>query len=229
MPILNPEESCRIVVPSPTSELLKNLKRSMSMLKKALYRVVRNNYHDRSQYPKVFFEIEKIINSILSWIDGYKNFVRLHNFSILLGFLIRDLSDLISQLIQVCKPVPGKKMVSKKKQIKAFEKKIDPILENIANFLAKLKNSATDISIKLEKWLIDEFKVFSTQIQEIKKKYHFQKEARRPIFFRVLIKKSIRNSLITRIVFDLKLLINSRIIHMPPAIKNLVKEMENTR
>jgi len=55
MPILYPEEPCRIVVPSPTSELLLNLKRSMSMLKKALYRVVRNNYHDRSQYPEIFF------------------------------------------------------------------------------------------------------------------------------------------------------------------------------
>jgi len=83
---------------------------------------------------KFFFEIEKIINSILSWIDGFKIFAGLQNFSIMLGLLVRDLSDLISQLIEICKPAPGKK-VSKKKQIKAFEKKIDPILENIASFL----------------------------------------------------------------------------------------------
>jgi hypothetical protein len=75
-------------------------------------------------------------------------------------------------------------MVRQKKQIKALRKKIDPILENIANFLAKLKNSATDISIQLEKWLIDEFKVFSTQIQEIKKQYHFQKR-REDLYFSV--------------------------------------------
>ncbi|KPA17990.1 hypothetical protein MHK_001805 [Candidatus Magnetomorum sp. HK-1] len=66
----------------------------------------------------------------------------------MLGFLIRDLSDLISQLIEVCKPAPGKK-VSKRKQIKAFEKKIDPILEN--NVLMSLKKPIlVDLCVKIE-------------------------------------------------------------------------------
>jgi hypothetical protein len=33
------------------------------MLEKALNRVARRNYHDRSQYPEIFFKIETSLNT----------------------------------------------------------------------------------------------------------------------------------------------------------------------
>ena len=46
----------------------------LSKLEKALNRVARRNYHDRSQYPEIFFEIETSLDSVHAWMKNYKYF-----------------------------------------------------------------------------------------------------------------------------------------------------------
>ena len=44
------------------------------MLKKTLERLARQNYHSRSQYPEIYFEIEDTICSVKLWIEEHRIF-----------------------------------------------------------------------------------------------------------------------------------------------------------
>ncbi|MBF0453162.1 MAG: hypothetical protein HQK75_20850 [Candidatus Magnetomorum sp.] len=222
MPILNPpKEACRVVIPNPPFELLNNLKRSICMLKKVLYRVARNNYY---QYPDIFFEIEETLDSISTWINDYKNFAVLHNFSIMLGILIQKLSDVISQLIHICKPANGKKRVSKEKQVRAFRKSIDLILENIAEFLEKLKINSTDISIELEKWIKDEFKIFSSKVHEICKKVSISKRGEKTYVFPCADRETYMLLVNDRKRFRIEVVDQLKKLHLSNCLKNSVRQ-----
>ena len=49
-----------------------NVKRILTMLEKALERVLRRNYFNRNQYPQLAFEIEEQISVLRGWIQDYQ-------------------------------------------------------------------------------------------------------------------------------------------------------------
>jgi hypothetical protein len=63
-----------------------------------LNRVARRNYHDRSQYPEVFFEIETSLNSVCAWIKNYKYFCNYKISIAMLGLHIEEIGHLIKRL-----------------------------------------------------------------------------------------------------------------------------------
>ncbi len=81
------------------------------MLEKALNRGARRNYHDRSQYPEVFFEIETILDSIHAWIKNFKFFCNFKISIAMLGLHIEEIGQLIKRLTMTCSPEKGKKKV----------------------------------------------------------------------------------------------------------------------
>jgi hypothetical protein len=75
-----------------------NILRILSMLEKALNRVARRNYHDRSQYPEVFFEIETSLNGVRAWIKNFKYFCNFKISIAMLGLHIEEIGQLITFL-----------------------------------------------------------------------------------------------------------------------------------
>jgi len=142
------------------NEILNNIMRGLTMLEKALNRLMRNNYYDRSQYPPIFFLIEILISSIREWISGYKSFSGTKNFSFLSSLLLSELHDMVDELIHTINSEKGKKQISKKQKDtakKSFRKKFDSILDKIASGIESLENYDTDMSEQLEKYVEQSF------------------------------------------------------------------------
>jgi hypothetical protein len=110
------------------NDKLNNIMRILTMLEKLLNRLLRRNYYNPNQYPPIVQEIEEALNNLRSWIQGYKNFACLPGFILIVGLAIKDLGDMIEQLMAVCEPLAGKKRIKKSKK---FESRL-----NFANRLS---------------------------------------------------------------------------------------------
>ena len=163
-----------------------NILRILTMLEKALNRLLRHNYYNRSQYPQLIQEIEEALNKLRSWIQDYKNFTCLCGFNLLLGLVIKDCGDMIAQLMAVCKPLPGKKQMKKKhwnqEQI-ALCQSIDSMLEHIAKYLNKPINNDTLIAVALEKALQKAFEKHCLKKHKRKIKFSLSKRGKKTYLF----------------------------------------------
>jgi hypothetical protein len=92
---------------------LDNAKRTLTMLEKALERVLRSNYYNRNQYPQIAFEIKEQINTLRGWIQDYQIYSALQGFFLQVGLAIKDLESKINQLKALCHPAAGKKRIKK--------------------------------------------------------------------------------------------------------------------
>ena len=95
-----------------------NIKRSLTMLAKALERLARLNYFNRKQYPAIILKIEDTINKIRTWINNHEIFACSDVFYKTVSLFIADLGLLINQLWEKCKPKPGKRRVGKERRIR---------------------------------------------------------------------------------------------------------------
>lgn len=93
-----------------------NILRTLTMLEKALERLLRQNYHQRCQYPPIVLEIEEAFNNLRAWIQDYKIYVCLRGYDLLLSVIIKELGDITGILITESKPVAGKKAIKKNKK-----------------------------------------------------------------------------------------------------------------
>lgn len=100
---------------------LANILRILTMLEKAIERLLRQNYNQRCQYPAIVLEIEEAFNNLRAWIQDYKIFSCLGVFNSLLGITLKELGDMIGQLIAESKPVAGKKAIKKNKKNNSTE------------------------------------------------------------------------------------------------------------
>ncbi len=62
-----------------------NLLRALTMLKKAISRLVRRTYRTRSQYPDLFSMIEQAIVRLRAWIQKHRLFAARPAFQVVLG------------------------------------------------------------------------------------------------------------------------------------------------
>jgi len=132
-----------------------NVKRILTMLEKALERILRRNYYNRDQYPQIAFEIEEQIAILRGWIQDYQLYSALASFHVQVGLAMKDLESKISQLMALCTPSAGKKRIKKTQQIQEHAelcKSIDAMLEHIASYLEKWQSN-TVIGIELENGL----------------------------------------------------------------------------
>jgi hypothetical protein len=97
---------------------LDNAKRILTMLEKALERVLRRNYYNRNQYPQLAFEIEEQINILRGWIQEYQLYSALPNFCLQVGVAMKDLESKIEQLMALCTPSAGKQRIKKNSKFK---------------------------------------------------------------------------------------------------------------
>ncbi len=145
---------------SVNAETLKNILRILCMLEKELNRIARRNYHNRNQYPEIFFQTESCLNTLRSWITKYSAFCSVPVFSELMGVCLKEISELIGELIIACNPVKGKKAVKKARLIperKRLEKSADDMIDNIIKYITALETDETLIEAELAKALSEEF------------------------------------------------------------------------
>ncbi len=86
------------------NEAGENLLRGLTMLKKAVGRLVRRTYSARSRYPDLFFEIEGVMNRLRNWIQEHRLFAGLPAFQVVLVEQLTRLGDVIAQLQERCRP-----------------------------------------------------------------------------------------------------------------------------
>lgn len=147
-------------------DLINNLLRTLTMLEKAIERVGRRNYHNPSQYPEIFLEIDNAINKTREWTQNYRNFSLFSTFSLLLGMCLKELGELIGQLMVICKPLAGKKEVKKSRPIleqSTLFQSIERMLDHIGNYLNELKITETLMSRKIEEALLKAFEKHCSQ------------------------------------------------------------------
>jgi hypothetical protein len=126
------------------------------MLEKALDRLARRNWHGRSQYPEIVIETENTVSSVRAWIRNNRPFSFFMTFHILLNIFISELTYLINQLTETCRPAPGKKAVRKSRRLREQTnlcKDIDRMVGHMSEYLNFPENE-TLISIKLEQALV---------------------------------------------------------------------------
>ena len=153
---------------------LNNLLRSLTMLENAIERIGRQNYYNRSQYPEPFLDIEEAMKNIRSWIETYRIFSSIPLFIILLGLCIKELGELIKQLMLICKPLPGKKEQKRSYRIDAQRKichSIENMLERLSTYLNQLKSVNTLMSSKIEEALKKAFENHFVKSHQKKKRY----------------------------------------------------------
>ncbi len=145
---------------SADAELVKNILRILCMLEKELNRIARRNYHNRRQYPEIFFQTESHLNALRSWIKKFGAFCGVPVFSEVPGVCLKEVSELIGQLIIVCTPAKGKKGVKKARltrERRRLEKSADDMTEHMIKYLTKSETDETPIKIELGKALSEAF------------------------------------------------------------------------
>ncbi len=80
-------------------EIVENILRILTLLEQRLNQVARKNYHNRSQYPEIFFEIELSLHAVRAWIQDFRFFCGVATFSPLLIISIEELSVLIESFL----------------------------------------------------------------------------------------------------------------------------------
>jgi hypothetical protein len=90
-----------------------NVKRILTMLEKALERILRRNYYNRDQYPQIAFEIEEQIAVLRGWIQDYQLYSSLASFRLQVGLAMKELESKIGQLMALGTPSAGKKRIKK--------------------------------------------------------------------------------------------------------------------
>lgn len=141
----------------------------ITLLEKALNRLMRRNYYGQNQYPEIAKEIEKSLNTLRSWIHDYKIYGCLSAFCLQLSVAIKELGEIVEQLIAVCKPLPGKRAAGKK-QVSEEQmnicRSIDSMLAHIASYLDKTDAPNTIIGNAMERALQKAFKEYCTKKHE---------------------------------------------------------------
>ena len=152
------------------ANLLTDILRIICMLEKELNRIARRNYHNRGQYPEIFFQIEIMLNGMRSWIKMYRLLYNVPMFSSLLIGCLKEISLYIGELIILCIPVKGKKGVKQARLIqerKRLEKLADDMLKNIEKCLSKSKPTETEFEFKADEALLKAFEKHFSKNHEI--------------------------------------------------------------
>ncbi|MCP4111880.1 MAG: hypothetical protein GY749_41190 [Desulfobacteraceae bacterium] len=172
------------------AEILANILRILCMLEKELNRIARRNYFNRNQYPEIFFQAESCLNSLRSWITKYSVFCDVPVFSELMGVCLKEISDLIGQLIIVCTPVKGKKGVGKARLIRErerLEKSADDMIRHIIKYITGLETDETLIETELAKALAETFEKHCSREHEEAVRLSVSSRGENLIFFPGLI------------------------------------------
>jgi len=120
--------------------ILNNFFRCLTMLEKALERLARHNFHNRSQYPEIYSDIENALCSVRVWIEGHRLFSGFATFQNLLTVFITSLADQIRELIRTCRPVRGKKAGKKSLRQRQGERLCGSIYSMICHLLRYPEN-----------------------------------------------------------------------------------------
>ena len=169
-----------------------NVKRCLTMLAKALDRVARKNFYNRKQYPEIFFEIEKIIIKIRTWLANHEIFKGSDEFYQSLGSFMVELTILINEFWKIWEPKPGKRREKKERRIREQNKlfkSINSMVENIIGFLKDIKSNDTLIGIAVGKGMEKSFDKDIIEYFKKKLKILFPKEERKHTFSLTMILK----------------------------------------
>ena len=128
-----------LAIANTNASSLTDILRILSMLEKAFDRLVRLNYHRRSQYPEIVLEIESALATLRSWINNYGIFSGTDAFNRAFGLWAETVGMLIADLITECSPVKGKRRVKKPRLIYQQENLRKTINAYVYKFWQKFK------------------------------------------------------------------------------------------
>ncbi|KPA13712.1 hypothetical protein MHK_006080 [Candidatus Magnetomorum sp. HK-1] len=154
---------------APNNFVLNSL-RTLTMLEKAIDRLIRQNFFNENQVPVIVQTLKSTIVETRIRTLSYKSFGNVPSFIALVISSIKDLTKLVGDLIQSCPCGSGKKQQSNKRKEADCKKLID----TIDKMLTKLKsyfspeNTGILMAEKISDSFFSEFKKWSEEhIQEL--------------------------------------------------------------
>ena len=141
-------------------EITENILRILTLLEQRLNQVARKNYHNRSQYPEIFFEIESSLHAIRTWIQDFRFFCGVATFGPMLIVCIEELSVLIESFFDMATPMKGKKKTKRNILFQEQKRKRESIRKMLNHVKKKVENiDSCDASIgcELEEALVKSF------------------------------------------------------------------------
>jgi hypothetical protein len=142
-------------------EILTDIFRILTFLEQRLNQLARKSYHNRSQYPEAFFEIESALHAIKSWAWEWRCFCGVATFGVMLIVSLEELSILMESFLDVETPVKGKKRTKRSRLAKEQKKAMESVRKMLDHAKKKLKSMdacATSVGWELEEAVVKSFK-----------------------------------------------------------------------
>ena len=143
---------------APNNFVLNSL-RTLTMLEKAIARLIRQNYLHENQVPEIVKILQSTITETRMRILSYKSFGNVPSFITLVTTSIEELSKLVEDLILFCPCGSGKKQQSKKRKeadCKKLTNSIKGMLITLKSYFSYEK-TGTEMAEKLSDYFIAEF------------------------------------------------------------------------
>ena len=175
-----------LAIADTNASSLTNILRSLSMLEKCFDRLVRKNYHRRSQYPGIVIEIESALKTLRSWVKKFGIFCGTDAFNRAFGLWSETIGNLIADLVTECSPVNGKKQTKKYRLIceqQNLRKSIKNMLNHIKEYIRELQPVVTSVSVEIEKALIKKLAMPCSVADEQKPKPAVSERGRKTYIF----------------------------------------------
>ena len=137
-----------------------NFQKVLTMAEKAVNRLLRRNYYNRTQYPEIILQIEDALQTTHTWIREYRIFACFKNYHLALSLCVKELTELIIQLINKCKPEKGKKQVknsTKQKEQRKLSKAIVSMLAHLEEYISVGIQNTEQFHFEFEKAILNAF------------------------------------------------------------------------
>ena len=141
-------------------EILEDILRILTLLEQRLNQVARKNYHSRSQYPNLFFEIESSLHVIRAWIQDFRCFCGVATFGPMLIVSLEELSVLIESFFDTATPMKGKKKTKRTillQEEKRNRESIRKMLKHVKKKVGGIHSCVASIGCELEDAVLKSF------------------------------------------------------------------------
>ena len=142
------------------NDMLSNISRILTQMEKAINRLRRQNHYNSKQGGALFEKLEEAILKVRDWIKRFQSFTGIDALFIALGMAVKKIGALIVLLAEKVVPLAGKKRTKKSRlenDRRQILKTVDSMLAHIADLMKDERPSDNDMTLELEKSVLESF------------------------------------------------------------------------
>lgn len=142
-------------------EILNDVFRILTFLEQRLNQLARKTYHNRGQYPEVFFEMESALHAMRSWAREWRCFCGVATFGAMLIVSLEEISIFVESFLGVATPMKGKIRTKRSSLVKEQERAKESVRKMLNHAKKKLKSMdtcCTSVGWELAEAVVKSFK-----------------------------------------------------------------------